>query len=285
MYALKLLATHPNIDANRIGIIGQSYGGGAVYTSAFEEARTAVIDGPLKFAAHIGMYPTGCSSRYWSANMTKVPMLTLLGGADDWTPAKPCMDFDVAIRAFGTPITTIVYPGAYHSWDGKEAIQQNSSWTSIENCYWGYRMDTLKSELYDGPNKGTIFTSSTAVSDYINGCKKFGATQLGDAATKAAAERDITDFLVRVFKLSGVTTSSSQPDRIFNYLEDNYASYLTPAGAASQSASGYYYRYYPSTNSYIATQNGKLYYLSSGTGLMDLNAEAPWLNTVIQAGY
>lgn len=284
LFALKLLATHPNIDANRIGIVGQSYGGGAVYTTAFEEARKAVIDGPVKFAAHIGMYPTGCSSRYWSDNMTGAPILSLLGEKDDWTPAAPCMDFAQKMRARGAPTTTVVYPGALHAWDSGP-YNSSSEWSSLEDCYYQYRMDTLQSMRYDN---GQVFTSSADVTNYINACKQYGASQGSDAATKAKSYADITDFLVRVFNLTNVATSASQPDRIFNYLEDTYKTYLAPAGAASQTSGIYYYRHYPTTNSYIATDgSGTVYYLPAGTAtpVVIPGTEASWLNTAGQAGY
>jgi len=279
LYALKLLATHPNIDANRIGIIGQSYGGGAVYTTAFEEARKAVIDGSLKFAAHIGMYPTGCSSRYLSDNMTGAPMLLLLGGADTWTPAGPCMDFSLFIRARGTPTTTIVYPGALHAWDTPGQYTYNANWSHIENCYYQFDMAKYQGTRYD--------TGQTVNgTDYINSCKQYGASQGPDAATKATSYADIADFLARVFKLSNVALPASQPDRIFNYLEAAYPSHLAPAGAASQTASGYYFRHYPTTNSYIATKgDSKVYFFSAGTGLVDIGGEASWLSTAGQHNF
>ncbi len=282
LYALKLLATHPNIDANRIGIIGQSYGGGAVYTTAFEEARKAVIDGSLKFAAHIGMYPTGCSSRYLSDNMTGAPMLLLLGGADTWTPAGPCMDFSLFIRARGTPTTTIVYPGALHAWDTPGQYTYNANWSHIENCYYQFRMDTSQNIQYD---TGEVLAGSTAVNNYLSRCKQYGASQGPDAATKATSYADITAFLARVFKLSNVALPASQPDRIFNYLEAAYPSHLAPAGAASQTASGYYFRHYPTTNSYIATKgDGQVYYYapSSTASPLPIGGEASWLNTAGQ---
>ena len=284
LYALKLLATHPNIDASRIGIIGQSYGGGAVYTTAFEEARRAVIDDSLKFAAHIALYPTGCSSRYWSDNMTGAPILSLLGALDDWTPAGPCKDFALLMRSKGTPTTTIVYPNARHAWDSSpNYFKQDTNWTSLENCYWQYRMDLLQSSLYDG--SGRVFTDSPSVTSYINSCKKYGATQGGDATTKTAAEADIAGFLARVFKLTNVALPASQPDRIFNYLETAYPSYLAPAGAASQTASGYYFRHYPTTNSYLATNgDGQVYYYAPGSTAspLPIGGEAAWLNTAGQ---
>jgi dienelactone hydrolase len=220
LYALKLVATHPKIDAKRIGIIGQSYGGGAVFTTAFEEARQSIISDPtLKFAAHVGLYPTGCSSRYWSANMTGAPILMLLGGADDWTPAPPCQDFANLMTSLGTPTTTVVYPGALHSWDGKDgSYTSNPNWQRLDHCYYQFRMDTFVGSRYD---TGEILSGSTAASNYLNSCKQFGASQGGNAAIKAQAEEGIRTFLAQVLSDTPEpptsTTSMTLRDAIYLY--------------------------------------------------------------------
>jgi hypothetical protein len=51
--ALRLLATHPGIDPKHIGVIGFSRGGIVALDTALEPFRRAVIDGDLRFAAHI----------------------------------------------------------------------------------------------------------------------------------------------------------------------------------------------------------------------------------------
>ncbi|WP_206667185.1 hypothetical protein [Candidatus Methylobacter oryzae] len=79
----------------------------------------------------------------------------------------------------------------------------------------------------------------------------------------------------------------SDSDRIFAYLESIYPGYLAPAGPASSNFSGYYYRYYPSTNAYIATANGTVYYLGSASQnqIISLGAQADWLAKAVAAGF
>ncbi len=63
------------------------------------------------------------------------------------------------------------------------------------------------------------------------------------------------------------STNITDSDRVFNYLEALYPEYVEPAntlaptGPISAFSSGYYYRYYPITNSYVASSNGMLYYM------------------------
>ena len=72
--ALEVLATRPDIDPDRIGIMGGSRGGNVSYITAFEEARLGIISGSLKFAAHIPFYPN-CNLLRWSPNLTGAPLL------------------------------------------------------------------------------------------------------------------------------------------------------------------------------------------------------------------
>ena len=284
LYALKLLATHPDIDSSRIGIIGQSHGGSVAYSTAFEEFRRGVISDSLQFAAHIVLYPGGCNIRWWSPNMTRSPMLVLLGQADDWNPASACMDFNLQIRSLGTPVTTIVYPGAQHAWDtGSTAVNFNAQRISVANCRSQLRLDTLQQSRYD---TGEVLTQA-AFTAYTDSCKTLGASTAGDAATVTAATRDIDIFLAKTFGLTSLSLPASQPDRIFNYAESTYPSLFTPAGSASQTLSGYYYRYYPQTNSYLATSGGKLYYYApaQSPNILEVGAEAPFLSLAGQVGF
>jgi dienelactone hydrolase len=44
----------------------------------------------------------------------------LLGGKDDWTPAAPCERLAHAASRAGRSVTAVVYPDAYHHFDGAE---------------------------------------------------------------------------------------------------------------------------------------------------------------------
>lgn len=114
--ALEVLATHPRIDPLRIGVMGFSKGGEVAFRSAVEPLRNAVIKSDLKFALHIPTY-AGCNQVYWSPQLTKVPMLNLVGEADDWSLAEPCLALAKNYEAAGVPIKSIRYADAHHGWD------------------------------------------------------------------------------------------------------------------------------------------------------------------------
>jgi dienelactone hydrolase len=117
--ALQLLSGEPRIDADRIAIIGFSYGGEVAHLAAFETLRSALNLGPGRFAAHVAFYPGGTFGVIAEPGAyTGAPVLMLLGGKDDNLPVTKIETYLAYARAAGTPapIETVVYPGAAHAW-------------------------------------------------------------------------------------------------------------------------------------------------------------------------
>ena len=131
---LAYLQLRPFIRGDRVAAIGWSQGG--VYAMA-------VINGPsleradkrgaklpaVGFAAGIGVYPGGCFSLVKERVVR--PLLVLIGGADDWTPAVECEEMAAAMKGRGADVTLVVYPGAYHYFDVEGLPQQVLA--SVEN--------------------------------------------------------------------------------------------------------------------------------------------------------
>ena len=118
--ALRYLQSLPSVRADRIAAIGWSQGG--VYAIAvingpsLERATKRGVDlPPVGFAAGIGVYPGGCFSLVNERVIR--PLLVLIGGADDWTPAAKCDEMVTAMRSRGAEASIVVYPGAYHYFD------------------------------------------------------------------------------------------------------------------------------------------------------------------------
>ena len=64
LFALRLLATHPGIDAQRIYNMGFSRGGTSAFDVAWPSWQRPVNTNGVKFAGHIAWYPGNCDVRY-----------------------------------------------------------------------------------------------------------------------------------------------------------------------------------------------------------------------------
>lgn len=97
------------------------------------------------------------------------------------------------------------------------------------------------------------------------------ATLRGDDASGCAA-------------LYGAATSADS-NRAFNWAEAVYPQYLSPSPAASGTLEGYYYRYYPSTQSYVGTKDGTVYYMGPNGVIQNMGTLGSYATQVHNAGY
>jgi len=117
--ALRKLSSEPRIDADRIAILGFSYGGEVAHLTAFEALRLALKPGQSRFAAHVAFYPGGNFGVVAARGAyTGSPVLMLLGEKDENLPGAKIENYLAYARAAGAPapIETVIYPGAYHAW-------------------------------------------------------------------------------------------------------------------------------------------------------------------------
>jgi len=117
--ALRLLVSHPKIDADRVAIVGFSFGGEVAHLTAFERLRSVLGSGQRRFAAHVAYYPAGVYGAVAEPGAyTGAPILLLLGGKDDNLPVAKVADYLTYASAAGhaAPIDLVIYPGAYHAW-------------------------------------------------------------------------------------------------------------------------------------------------------------------------
>ncbi len=109
------LLTRRDVKADAISLLGWSNGGSTVLYTI--RAGRRLPQGQPDFAKAVAFYPgcrTPAESGKWSA---RLPLLLLVGAADDWTPAAPCRDLEADSKTAGAPVTLVTYPGAYHDFD------------------------------------------------------------------------------------------------------------------------------------------------------------------------
>jgi dienelactone hydrolase len=110
--AADYLRRRPDIDPDRIGVIGFSHGGSTVLATigVFAAQRNAVTP----FRAAVALYP-GC--RADAKIKLATDTLLLLGSLDEWTPAERCVAFAAHADRNGHVLETKIYEGAYHLFD------------------------------------------------------------------------------------------------------------------------------------------------------------------------
>jgi cyclophilin family peptidyl-prolyl cis-trans isomerase len=138
---------------------------------------------------------------------------------------------------------------------------------------------------------GKVTTGGMAVFDQIAALKIVNAGGAYTALpvinqTGTGVKRENLVLSTSVAVLPGPAAASTS-DRVFNYLEGRYPQYLPLAGMTSGTALGYNYRYYPATNSYVGTQDGRVDYLVPAIdgNIHTLGSLADWLALAAGEGY
>ena len=192
--ALRLLAADPRIDKTKISVMGFSRGAIAALYSALEPFRRALIEDDLHFAAHIAFYP-GCGIHYTSMHLDGAPILMLLGGKDNYTPAAPCVTYANELRRQGAQVTVKTYPDAYHGFDRPTRLHVIKSATSARDCHGTYDLDTNKFTMQKDDNT----VSGAEATAESKRCLSYGVMLGGDTLGREQSPLDVSAFLNSVF--------------------------------------------------------------------------------------
>jgi dienelactone hydrolase len=195
--ALRWLSSEPRIDANRIAIVGFSFGAEVAHLTAFESLRSALDPGQARFAAHVGFYPAlNFGAVADRGAYTGSPVLMLLGGKDDNLPVTKVESYLAYARAAGNPapFETVTYPGAYHAWTvpGVVPARFYPELVSAKKCPL----------ILLGPNRLMLLIDGLAKPfdpDFFGACMKQapGYSVGFDAAVRAQSIADAVRFLQR----------------------------------------------------------------------------------------
>lgn len=115
--AYRFLAAQPQIDAHRIGVEGESMGGGIVLRTASRHFLRQFDSDDIRFAAQLAFYPN-CTEFVQVQSlppMTGTPVHILLGDNDEDTSVEDCQ---AVAKQTGAGIT--VFHGATHQWDEQQ---------------------------------------------------------------------------------------------------------------------------------------------------------------------
>jgi dienelactone hydrolase len=114
---LRYLAARPEIDGERVVVMGFSYGGMASVIAAYAQVAALFAPDGLRFAGHVSFYGP-CIARFEDPRTAGAPVLMLFGDQDQIMNADRCAAIIADLEQGGSAARMIVYPGARHQWDG-----------------------------------------------------------------------------------------------------------------------------------------------------------------------
>lgn len=199
--ALRLMASHPRIDAGRIAIMGFSRGGATAWRVSLERVIASQKLGGLRFAAHVPTYAGGCVGSLRVAAkpgvFSKAPMLWVHGDADDYTPIGPCKEYADLIGKAGTPVDFFAIPGARHKFDedDQKYYSLRDVQTAKPDCPLELDMTTFS--YVDRFTSEKV--SGEALSSMLKRCVDRGASVQGDRGARAKAAQAVVVFLQKAF--------------------------------------------------------------------------------------
>ncbi|MCC7168270.1 MAG: dienelactone hydrolase family protein [Rhodospirillales bacterium] len=200
--ALAALAQHPKIRPDRIVNAGASMGGMTAHDTAFDLYRQRLAP-QARFAAHIAYYPAVGTGFARPDAYSGAPILMLLGGADDWTPAARTLRFlDLQKRYAGQvpEIAVITYPDAQHAWLnlGMAGRVRNNAGRNAQACPLTFLTGgpDMLLVLADGSERRA--QSRDAIMSHFGSCWTYGVTMEASDDVTRQSLADSFAFLERV---------------------------------------------------------------------------------------
>ena len=185
--ALRILVTHPKIDARRIALMGFSHGGIlALGASTVWAKESYAPTGQPPFRAFLPFYPY-CNTVYPERERISAPLRIHTGELDDWTPAAPCVLLTETLRGAGYDATITVYEGAHHSFDNAWLGTTSHYLATVDNgAHCEYRTASILGPL----------PSATELA----GCLTKGATIAGNPEAMGHALRNLRGQLAELLR-------------------------------------------------------------------------------------
>jgi carboxymethylenebutenolidase len=124
--ALRDLRGRRDVIGGRIGVQGWSNGAMTVLATLSDQAPGIDNPNPSKgFRAALAEYP-GCGMDAVKGEYRAyAPLLLMIAAEDEEVSPKICESFAKRAKAAGSPLQTVVYPGAHHNYDDPGAKKQS----------------------------------------------------------------------------------------------------------------------------------------------------------------
>ncbi len=190
---LRYLASRPDIDPHRVVLAGFSYGGMAATYAMYAQMADRFMPPGLRFAGHVAFYAP-CIARFRDSRTTGAPLLMLYGQSDELMRASRCEQIADDLRAGGSAVQIISYPGAVHQWDGPMAPRTIGR--HLADCSFMVNRDgTVEDENTLLPMDGPFMRKVSLA--LCTGSRPYPIGR--NAAVAVESNRDFAAFLARVF--------------------------------------------------------------------------------------
>ncbi|MBV9250574.1 MAG: dienelactone hydrolase family protein [Acetobacteraceae bacterium] len=189
--ALRWLSQRPEIDPHRVVLAGFSWGGMATMYALYAQLADALAPPGLRFAGHVAFYAP-CIARFADSRTTGAPILILNGADDELIRPDRCAQIQEDMRAGGSVVQAITYPGAVHQWDG--GLSRQMIGRNLSACRFRVERDgTVRDMRTLLPMNGPFLRKII-----LGLCVSSKPYPIGrDDAVRAQSNRDFGRFLMR----------------------------------------------------------------------------------------
>ena len=205
--ALKILGTHPSIDATRIGVTGYSYGGMGTRYVLDDRLKNIMAPDVPPFALHMDIYGP-CHQTLGHKGTTGAPYLAIHGDADNSVDPELCQEVYKDIEAGGSRVESHVIAGAGHAWENAEPLSEFKG-GFVDGCKFSF--DEKGTFLVDGKSgrfqptpemtRSQRAMVRAGLGELAGSCVGYGYTVGSNPAANKKSKAIQLDFMKRVFGL------------------------------------------------------------------------------------
>lgn len=205
--ALKILGTHPAIDASRIGVTGYSYGGMGTRYVLDDRLKEIMAPNVPPFALHMDIYGP-CHQTLGHIGTTGAPYLAIHGDADNSVDPALCQEVYKDIEVGGSKVESHVIAGAGHAWENAAPLSEFEG-GFVDGCKFSF--DDKGTFLVDGKSgrfqptpdmtRSQRAMVRAGLGELAGNCVGYGYTVGNNPEADKKSKALQLDFMKRIFGL------------------------------------------------------------------------------------
>ena len=191
---LDVLSKHPQVDPQRIALMGFSRGGQAALYASLKRFHQLWNKSGVEFAAYIPFYPDCATTFVGDTDTVDRPIRIFGGTVDDYNPIALCKTYAERLKIAGHDVLVTEYPNAPHSFDnplGPLTATQSSQSQSVRNC-----------KIVEQSPGALINIESKEPFTYKDACVALGPHLGHDAEATRQVKQAVMAFVRTLFKLN-----------------------------------------------------------------------------------